>query len=436
MAGSRVFTLLRVCCIFATILRLRMDNTSLRDCWNDFDPLRVNSAASSAYIRFPPSFSVWSAVGPTSARPSSATTTEQRFSQSRRPGRPPFPAGILGQRLRHRLVCCLLLAGDIASNPGPPHPSCASCATRVRDNQAAVCCDSCEGWFHRGCLHMSLSQYRKLGTSSDPWFCLVCSLPPFSDDLFDSAPDPPSPIAPGAPDVSLLSRSAGINKGTTFWYNNCRSVKNKIVDLQALACSLPACSVILLSETWLDDSVADSELLPLDTYSVLRRDRGSRGGGVLMAVPSCLRFNRRRDLEHTDLEALFVEFFFPRGTVLVCCVYCPPATRQEAYRFLDSSLESVAADRYANILVFGDFNAHVDWCTFDDPVPRDTSDDILLETMTTAGLIQACRQPTYVTRDGLQSHLDLVFTFDVTRIESVDVSEGLHGSDHSAIELR
>lgn len=32
-----------------------------------------------------------------------------------------------------------------------------------------------------------------------------------------------------------------------------------------------------------------------------------------MAVPLCFRINRRIDLEHADLEALFVEFFFSRG---------------------------------------------------------------------------------------------------------------------------
>lgn len=66
------------------------------------------------------------------------------------------------------------------------------------------------------------------------------------------------------PDVLLPYKSAGINKRATFWYNNCRSVKNKIVDLQALAGSLPAGFIILLSETWLGCSIADSKLLPLD----------------------------------------------------------------------------------------------------------------------------------------------------------------------------
>ncbi|KAM7315517.1 uncharacterized protein ISCGN_005300 [Ixodes scapularis] len=265
-------------------------------------------------------------------------------------------------------------------------------------------------------------------------------MPQYADDIFEvSTPTrPKKAVYPGAssPDTSLSRKTTGINKTATFWYNNCRSVKNKIPDLQTLASSLPHCSTILLSETWLDASVADSELLPLDAYTVFRRDRGGRGGGVLMAIPSSFRVNRRCDLEHKDLEALFVEFFLPRGTILVSCVYCPPSSREKAYRLLDSSLEAAASKPYVNTLIFGDFNCHVDWCSHEVPVPRDNTDDVLLETTTAAGLVQVCQQPSYTSREGVPSFLDLVFTSNATRIELVETSEGLHGSDHLAVELR
>ena len=46
--------------------------------------------------------------------------------------------------------------------------------------------------------------------------------------------------------------------------------------------------IIILTETWLRDDVADTELV-LDNYSVYRRDRddnskSNRGGGVLIVV--------------------------------------------------------------------------------------------------------------------------------------------------------
>ncbi|KAG0422237.1 hypothetical protein HPB47_001897, partial [Ixodes persulcatus] len=69
-------------------------------------------------------------------------------------------------------------------------------------------------------------------------------------------------------------------------------------------------------ETWLDPSVADGELLCLDDFTIIRRDRQGIGGGVMMAIPSQLCVNRRTDLEHPDLEGLFVEYHLPRGPIL------------------------------------------------------------------------------------------------------------------------
>ncbi|KAM7283745.1 hypothetical protein ISCGN_000851 [Ixodes scapularis] len=155
----------------------------------------------------------------------------------------------------------------------------------------------------------------------------------------------------------------------------------------------------------------------------------------MMAIPAQFRVHRRTDLEHQDLEALFVEYHLPRGTVLVCCIYCPPSCREESYRLLERSLQTAPQKSYANILVIGDFNCHIDWLTQDEPIPRDNTDDVLLDVVTTAGFAQICTEPTYATRSGTPSYLDLVFTSDATRFLSCEVSSGKPGSDHSAVEL-
>lgn len=67
------------------------------------------------------------------------------------------------------------------------------CTKRVQDSQAALCCDYCTGQFHHGCVHLSLAQYSRLGSTSDPWLCLVCSLPQFLGDLLGV--EPSSPLA-------------------------------------------------------------------------------------------------------------------------------------------------------------------------------------------------------------------------------------------------
>lgn len=156
----------------------------------------------------------------------------------------------------------------------------------------------------------------------------------------------------------------------------------------------------MLTETWLDVGVADSELFDTNAYTVFRKDRCGRGGGVLLAFPASARVFRRTDLEHHDLEALFVELCLPHSTVLVGCVYCPPSIREESYRLLEVSLRAASLGNYENILVFGDFNSLIDWFTHEEPVPRDRSDDFLLDIASSAGLTQACTGSTYSTRDG------------------------------------
>ncbi|KAM7300409.1 uncharacterized protein ISCGN_016043 [Ixodes scapularis] len=432
MASARTFSRLRFCLIFVALLKLRLD---------DFTGLETHERSRHPLTRlqtYPP-LSSWVAVGATtSLRPNRPGYSPDRRRYS--------AAGFTMHTPRHHIVWCLLLAGDIAPNPGPQQTICACCTKRVRDNQAALCCDTCEGWFHRGCVHMSLGQYRRLGSCSDPWLCMVCSLPHFSDDYFDVPSKAPSPLLPSpTPDIADGRRvgagnqthPSGVNKGLTLWYTNCRSVKNKIFDLQATVASLARPAVILLTETWLDSGVHDSELFD-PSYTVFRKDRHGKGGGVLIATPSSLCVNRREDLEYSDLEAVFVEVFLPRGTVLLACVYCPPNRREESYSLLDASLSRVRFECYKDVVLLGDFNSHIDWWSRQEPHPSDLTDDILLDVTSAVGLQQVCRSATYqaqLAQGRASSFLDLVFTTDITRMLSCDVYPGLSGSDHQAIEV-
>ncbi|XP_040069634.1 uncharacterized protein LOC120842566 [Ixodes scapularis] len=176
-----------------------------------------------------------------------------------------------------------------------------------------------------------------------------------------------------------------------FWSGN---ITTKGGYYHAQTVNVPG-SVVLLTETWLDVGVADSELFDTNAYTVFRKD----------------------------------------STVLVGCVYYPPSIREESYRLLEVSLRAASLRNYENILVFGDFNSHIDWFTHEEPVPRDRSDDFLLDIASSAGLTQACAGSTYSARDGTSSFLDLLFVVDPTRIVSCETSEGLPDSDHLAIEV-
>ncbi|KAM7307009.1 uncharacterized protein ISCGN_010645 [Ixodes scapularis] len=229
---------------------------------------------------------------------------------------------------------------------------------------------------------------------------------------------------------SRPSAGGTLRKSLNLWYTNCRSLKNKVQDFQTIVSSLPDNTIFLLTETWLDASVHDGELSGT-VHAIYRRDRGGRGG-VLVAAPNGITADRRHDLEHPDLEAIFLDLYTPQGIVLLGCVYRPPCTRDAAYKLLDASLTCALLKPDRDVLIIGDFNSHIDWWSHDEPFPGDALDDFLLDSTSSAGLLQVCHSPTNLPRS---SFLDLVFTTDITKVLSCDVYPGLSGSDHVAVEV-
>jgi hypothetical protein len=81
----------------------------------------------------------------------------------------------------------LLLAGDVATNPGPrkARNPCGTCGYAVSEGRRAILCDLCNLWCHFKCVpEMTVQDYNKLSLSDDAWHCPKCSTVP-PEDLFD-----------------------------------------------------------------------------------------------------------------------------------------------------------------------------------------------------------------------------------------------------------
>ena len=63
-------------------------------------------------------------------------------------------------------------------------------------------------------------------------------------------------------------------------YEDSQQQSSKLAEIQTLT-ELNMCDILCVSETWLDNKIADSGLLS-DYFNIFRRDR--KGGGLLMAV--------------------------------------------------------------------------------------------------------------------------------------------------------
>ncbi|CAH2097117.1 unnamed protein product [Euphydryas editha] len=124
-------------------------------------------------------------------------------------------------------------------------------------------------------------------------------------------------------DQQTLSKDNGIY----VFYQNVRGLKTKLKTWRN-GISLLDHSLLAVTETFLDDSVRDGELSKGD-WSILRRDRKTPCGGVLLAARTpIITLQRRQDLETDNGEDLCASFAWRGRTVFVCVIYVKP----ECYR--------------------------------------------------------------------------------------------------------
>ena len=181
----------------------------------------------------------------------------------------------------------------------------------------------------------------------------------------------------------LLANDVEINPGpakSTTTYNsdmkvlylNARSVKSfitieniprnkicKITLLQELVHSGDY-EVICVCETWLNETVLDSEILP--GFNVFRKDRkGKIGGGVLIAIKEGLQATRRYDLERDGAEFVVVQLKkLNNSSVILYTYFRPPQCCLDSVKLLNNSL--LSNPEYSCIVLVGDFNLpYISW---------------------------------------------------------------------------
>lgn len=123
--------------------------------------------------------------------------------------------------------------------------------------------------------------------------------------------------------------------------------------------------VIMLTETWLDDSINAVQLFgnAFEVFSTHRNAGNSRrtvGGGVLIAVRKSLDSTVCAEAAAVNLEQIFVKIQLKTQKVFVGCFYLPSEKRYEHQLVEDhiTCIESVAglADPSDYIVVAGDYN--------------------------------------------------------------------------------
>lgn len=162
---------------------------------------------------------------------------------------------------------------------------------------------------------------------------------------------------------------------TSIYYQNSGGLRTKTTEF-CNAVTDNSYAVIALTETWLCDSISNTELFDA-SYVVYRKDRCSittglsRGGGVLLAIKSSFR-SSWVDLDDSSglIEQICVCVDYSRSrdgvTVKIYYIlsYIPPYSDISIYLAHISNIKIIADNLDLNsfILVLGDFNlSNVKW---------------------------------------------------------------------------
>ena len=275
----------------------------------------------------------------------------------------------------------ILMAGDIQLNPGPVKFPCTHCSKPVRCNQMGLQCDLCEHWVHGKCEHLSKQDYLRLSADSSPWFCKNCTFTtlPFSnsstlhsepDISMESIPDTSSSL----PDEHSFHFSPNENtfkylksiKGIKFGHLNICSIFPKMDYLKILLFDKPL-DVLVISETWLNDSYDNSELC-IPGYNMERLDRThKKGGGLCIYINDRFSYDRVEisefpgpDMEPASmsgLETLWIKFKLPKTKpIFICGLYRPPnISVSDSLLDLESQMDHICPGG-SETFILGDFN--------------------------------------------------------------------------------
>lgn len=170
----------------------------------------------------------------------------------------------------------------------------------------------------------------------------------------------------------------------------------------------------VITETWLHDEIPDSDVVP-PSYSIHRRDRPSRGGGVAVVVRHNVTAIPLEQID--DHESLCLRITCDGSSFIVIAVYRAPSADA---CFLTKLYDYATKHSKSTIIIAGDLNLpNINWPSLSS---SSSGDHAIFDIMLACNLNQAVNIPTRV-QGTSSSVLDLVLysaTLSEVRVEVVD----------------
>jgi hypothetical protein len=113
--------------------------------------------------------------------------------------------------------------------------------------------------------------------------------------------------------------------------------------------------LVAVTESFLDHTVGDAEVVS-GGWSIIRRDRGSWGGGVMLAARPDLMMSHLKNLETSSGEDLWASVKMRSHTSFVCVVYIPPSSSDSVYLDWFAKVESFIHSLRGPVIILGDIN--------------------------------------------------------------------------------
>ena len=211
------------------------------------------------------------------------------------------------------------------------------------------------------------------------------------------------------------------------FYANTRSIKSRLrMDELKMYIKKECLDVVGITETWLDDSVSNSEI-SIENYSVFRKDRrcvkDKNSGGVLLYVKSNLLPIVCDDLNEYSNESIWCKIVDKyKRKVFIGVVYKSPSAEDWEVKSICSMFEHL---KYKSVVVMGDFNyGDIDWINFTDTTKSNAFLETVMENFWTQHVLVPTRE---------KNILDLIFSSEEDMVTDVIVREHFNKSDHNCI---
>ena len=207
-------------------------------------------------------------------------------------------------------------------------------------------------------------------------------------------------------------------------YTNPRSIQNKVLELQDMITNFNI-KLLFLVETWLNEDFKN-EFLGLPDFMVYRRDRATKGGGLLIAIHKSI--NSKQIEIKCEEELLIVDIWLhntPHQRIILA--YNPSKADVSYLRSLTAAISTVINNKI-NFTILGDINIPYNELNDSDFLNREPHKTIKKFLNLNQPLYQNIRSPTRS-----NNILDYILTNNLSTLSEISVHPPIGRSDHSVI---